>query len=133
VFTPTYKLLDIITDIIIEICTTKPGISNSCHLGGWDLEDQGSRPARGNSSISKIPRAKWTGGVVQVLEHLLCKGEALSSNSSIAKKKKKSLTYPYFLLCLVLLGVQFNLLFKPSNTASRSNPQKHIHLLDLFY
>jgi hypothetical protein len=104
VFTPTYKLLDIITDIIIEICTTKPGISNSCHLGGWDLEDQGSRPARGNSSISKIPRAKWTGGVVQVLEHLLCKGEALSSNSSIAKKKKKKPNLPIFSFMLSAFG-----------------------------
>jgi hypothetical protein len=28
-------------------------------------------------------RAKWTGDVAQVIEHLLCKCEALSSNLSI--------------------------------------------------
>jgi hypothetical protein len=32
--------------------------------------------------ISKITRAKWTGGVVQAVEHLLCKPKALSSNPS---------------------------------------------------
>jgi hypothetical protein len=36
--------------------------------------------------ISKITRAKWTGGVVQVIECLLCKSNALSSNPSLAKK-----------------------------------------------
>jgi hypothetical protein len=30
--------------------------------------------------ISKITRAKWTGGVAQVVEHLLCKHEAVSPN-----------------------------------------------------
>jgi hypothetical protein len=34
-------------------------------------------------------RVKWTGGVTQVLEQLLCKGEALISNPSPLKKKKK--------------------------------------------
>jgi hypothetical protein len=41
-------------------------------------------PARENSSgdpISKITRAKWTGGVAEVVESLLCKCEALSSMS----------------------------------------------------
>jgi hypothetical protein len=37
----------------------------------------------------KITRTKWTGGVVQAVERLLCKCEALSSNSSLTKKKKK--------------------------------------------
>jgi hypothetical protein len=32
--------------------------------------------------ISKVTRAKWTGGVAQVLEFLLWRHEALSSNSS---------------------------------------------------
>jgi hypothetical protein len=36
--------------------------------------------------ISKITKAKWTGGVVQAVEHLLCKLEALSSNPYTAKK-----------------------------------------------
>jgi hypothetical protein len=50
------------------------------------------RPAPANSwrnSISKITRAKWTGGVAQAVEHLLCKPEVLSSNSSPRKRKKK--------------------------------------------
>jgi hypothetical protein len=39
-------------------------------------------------TISKITRAKWTRGVTQVMEHLLCKREALSSNSSPTKKQQ---------------------------------------------
>jgi hypothetical protein len=42
--------------------------------------------------ISKITRAKWqkwNGGVVPVLEWLLCKHKALSSNPSPTEKKKK--------------------------------------------
>jgi hypothetical protein len=38
--------------------------------------------------ISKITRAKWTGNVVQTVEHLLCKHEALSPNPSTPPKKK---------------------------------------------
>jgi hypothetical protein len=34
-------------------------------------------------------RAKWTGGVAQAVEHLLCKQEALSSNPSSTKIEKK--------------------------------------------
>jgi hypothetical protein len=37
----------------------------------------------------KITRAKWTGVVAQVEEHLLYKWEALSSNSIPTKEKKK--------------------------------------------
>jgi hypothetical protein len=49
------------------------------------------RPAWANSQetpISKINRAKWTGGVVQVVEHLLCKSESLSLIPSLTKKKQ---------------------------------------------
>jgi hypothetical protein len=38
--------------------------------------------------ISKISGAKWTGGVVQGVEHLLCKHEALHSNPAKKKKRK---------------------------------------------
>jgi hypothetical protein len=43
-----------------------------------------------------ITRAKWTGGMAQAVEHLLCesllcKHEALSLNSRPTKKKKKAL------------------------------------------
>jgi hypothetical protein len=33
-----------------------------------------------DTPISKIVRENWTGSVVQVVEHLLCKCESLSSN-----------------------------------------------------
>jgi hypothetical protein len=47
----------------------------------------------GNSSqdpIFKITRAKWTGGVAQAVECLLCKLKALSSNPNPTKKHLKS-------------------------------------------
>jgi hypothetical protein len=37
--------------------------------------------------IPKITRAKWTRGVAQVVENLLCKCETLISNPSPEKKK----------------------------------------------
>jgi hypothetical protein len=54
------------------------------------------RPTLANSSqdpIFKITRAEWTEGVAQVVEHLLCKPEALRANltQSHQKKKKKKL------------------------------------------
>jgi hypothetical protein len=55
-------------------------VTHACYSNYWEAEIRGilvlgSRPARANSlwPISKITRAKWTGGVVQVVEHLLCK------------------------------------------------------------
>jgi hypothetical protein len=42
--------------------------------------------------ISEITRAKWTGGVAQVLECLLCKHETLSSNSSPTKEEVTRMT-----------------------------------------
>jgi hypothetical protein len=39
--------------------------------------------------ISKIAREKCTGGLVQVVEHLLCQCDALSSNPNPTKKKNK--------------------------------------------
>jgi hypothetical protein len=38
--------------------------------------------------ISKITKAEWT-GVAPEVQHLLCKHKALSSNSSLTKKKNK--------------------------------------------
>jgi hypothetical protein len=35
------------------------------------------------------PSPKWAGGMAQVVEHLLCKREALNSKPSPAKKKKE--------------------------------------------
>jgi hypothetical protein len=48
-----------------------------------------SRQIVGVTPISKITRAKWIRGVAQVVEHLPCKHEALSSNSSPTHQKKK--------------------------------------------
>jgi hypothetical protein len=55
-------------------------ICNPSYLGVWDWEDCTLRLAwtySSRDSISKITRAKWTGGVTQAVEHLLCKQEAL--------------------------------------------------------
>jgi hypothetical protein len=41
------------------------------------------------TSSPKITRAKWSRGMAQVVECLLCKCEALSSNLKPTKKKKK--------------------------------------------
>jgi hypothetical protein len=41
--------------------------------------------------ISKITRAKRTRGMAQVIEYLLYKYEALSSNPSPSKKKEESI------------------------------------------
>jgi hypothetical protein len=47
------------------------------------------------TSISKITRAKWAGGVVQAVEGLLCKHEALNSNPDPPKKKMYTHTHIY--------------------------------------
>jgi hypothetical protein len=63
------------------------------YLGGWDGEDHGSRPTQANclwDPISKITRAKWTGGVAKVVEHLLCKCKVLSQ-TPVPPKQKNSL------------------------------------------
>jgi hypothetical protein len=53
------------------------------------MEDQDLRPAWANSLRDSIykTRAKWTGGVAHMVEHLLCKYEALSLNPSPLRKK----------------------------------------------
>jgi hypothetical protein len=42
--------------------------------------------------ISKTPRTKWIGGVVQAVEHLLCKSKALNSNPNPTKKQTTTKT-----------------------------------------
>jgi hypothetical protein len=46
--------------------------------------------------IPKITRAKWTGGVAQALEYLLCKHEAKCKPQSRQKKKTKNKKYRVF-------------------------------------
>jgi hypothetical protein len=55
-------------------------------IGRITVEDQTGQIVV-KTPISKITRAKWTGFVAQVVECLLCKPEALSSNSSSVKNK----------------------------------------------
>jgi hypothetical protein len=58
---------------------------NPSYFGGWDQYDHGLRTAWANSSwdpMSKITRAKWTGGVGQAVQHLLWQVWSPVSNSS---------------------------------------------------
>jgi hypothetical protein len=62
-------------------------------LATWEAEIR-TAVQMANSSRdpnSKITRAKWTGGVAQVVEHLLCKSKARNSKPSATKKKKKEM------------------------------------------
>jgi hypothetical protein len=66
---------------------------NPSYLGGRAQEDHSSKPAQADSfqdPISKISNTKqgwWRNS--QVVKHLPSKSEALSSNHSTARKKKK--------------------------------------------
>jgi hypothetical protein len=55
-----------------------------------DWEDCGSRTAQANSLrlISKLTRAKWSWGVTQVVEYLLCKCKPWVQNPVSPKKLK---------------------------------------------
>jgi hypothetical protein len=64
-------------------------------LATWEAEIRRTR-IRGHHGkkssqdpISKITRVKWTPGVAQAVEHLLCKWQALGSNPSYTKTNKQ--------------------------------------------
>jgi hypothetical protein len=60
-------------------------------LGDWKQEDHSSRPAwqiAFEAPLSKITRAKWTGGMAQVIEHLFCKHKVPSLNLTNTPNKK---------------------------------------------
>jgi hypothetical protein len=62
-------------------------VAYACNPNYLDQEDCSSRPAQENSSqdpISKITTTKWTGGVVQTVQHLFWKCKPQSHH----KKKK---------------------------------------------
>jgi hypothetical protein len=70
-------------------------VAHACNPATWEAEIEGIT-VRGQpgqivckTPMSKITRAKWTAGVAQGVECLLCKCKALSSNPSVTKKKKK--------------------------------------------
>jgi hypothetical protein len=60
-----------------------------------------SPPPLPSPTIFNITRAKWTGGMAQVVKYLLYKCKALNSNLSHTKNKKKrkniSLLFLYYL------------------------------------
>jgi hypothetical protein len=65
---------------------------NANYVGGWHQNDWGSRPAQANNSkdiISEITRAKWTGGVAQVVREPALQVQRRVQNPSPTKKKKK--------------------------------------------
>jgi hypothetical protein len=49
--------------------------------------------------LQKITRARWTGGVAQAIEHLLCKCKALISNRSPIQKNKIHWSILFTFLC----------------------------------
>jgi hypothetical protein len=53
------------------------------------IQDQPEQTVCKIPPISKITSAKWTEGVAQAVEHLLCKHKALGSNSRFPQKKKR--------------------------------------------
>jgi hypothetical protein len=55
------------------------------NLATWLVQGQPEQIVP-ETSISKISRAKWTAGVAQAVECLLCKCKALSSNLSLINK-----------------------------------------------
>jgi hypothetical protein len=63
-------------------------------MGKIEVQSQARQIVCKTLSISKITRAKWTGGVTQVIECLFYRHEALSHQKKQKQKKtkKKSLT-----------------------------------------
>jgi hypothetical protein len=70
---------------------TEPQNGRTDHAPVSQLRSRGSQFEAhcSRDPISKITRAKCTGGVAQIVENLLCECEALSSNPSLTKQKKK--------------------------------------------
>jgi hypothetical protein len=63
---------------------------NPSYLEGLDQENCGSRPAQANSlqhPISKITRAKWTGDMILMVEHLLCQVQSPPKRKKNTKPK----------------------------------------------
>jgi hypothetical protein len=67
---------------------------NPSYSGGRDQEDHGSKPAQANSLqdliLGKNPQKSGLAELLIVVEYMLSKCEALSSNATTTKKKKKA-------------------------------------------
>jgi hypothetical protein len=60
---------------IFKILPSQTMVAYACnpsYLGGSDWEDHGLRQIVSETPISRTTRAKWTRGVAQVLQHVLC-------------------------------------------------------------
>jgi hypothetical protein len=83
--------------------------------------------------------AKWTEGVTQAVQHLLCKHEVLSSNPSLTKKK--SIFFP-LILCIIFLflfggtraAIQGCILSKQAlhHLSHSANPPTSFSILEFF-
>jgi hypothetical protein len=62
---------------------------NPSYLGGLITVQGQPGQIVHQTPIYKTATTKWTGGMAQVIEHLLCQCEALSSNPNPRKKEKK--------------------------------------------
>jgi hypothetical protein len=64
---------------------------NPNYLGGsdWAVQGQPRQIVQETLPSPKLTRTKWTGGMAQVVQHLLCKHNALSSNPVLKKKNEE--------------------------------------------
>jgi hypothetical protein len=74
-------------------------MAHTCNLATWEAEigriSVTGQPKQVRDPISKITRAKWTGGSAQRIEHLLCKCEAFDfkpQSNPPAKKKRNPIS-----------------------------------------
>jgi hypothetical protein len=84
-------------------------VANACnpsYFEGWAQKNWGLRIESNNSQdpISKITRAKWTGGT-RVIECLLCKWEVLSSNPNHTHTHTHTHTHHYFLQIVTVMSL----------------------------
>jgi hypothetical protein len=79
-----------LSGVLVQASVLTPVIPASWEAEMWKITVRG-QPGQNSSRdpISKISRAEWTGGVVQKVEHLLCKCRALSSNPSQRERERE--------------------------------------------
>jgi hypothetical protein len=80
-------------------------------LSSWEAEISRIKFQGQPKQVAPKWGAKWTGGVAQAVEHLLCKHKALNSNSMTAKNKDLIQQVPSCFVCEQLhLGNKHSLL-----------------------
>jgi hypothetical protein len=87
-----YKETSVMNATEYEYCYSYLRKCNPCYLGSKGSQDH-SPTAVPREQLQTLPekltKAKRAGGMVQVVQHLPCKCEALSSNPNIPKQKQK--------------------------------------------